>query len=269
MHGEAVRKPVANAVAQAMLHRSNVMLFPAPALNNPSKAIGTTDEPRSGGVDETLGPVGMLASGAVASESEGPPCDANAGATRAAERGAIPSPSSVAQRPLNHDLRGPAMTHVTSATRVPPIAPRRKKKDKKGHAREKRDGTYFASLPQIVAQSPQYAALSPHAAKLMLDLMGQYNGSNNGDLCAAWTVMQARGWRSRDTLAKKLKELRGSGFIVMTRQGGRHTASLYAITFYALDPNPKLDMLARDFPRGLWKERPPGAGNDAAFSVTR
>jgi len=31
------------------------------------------------------------------------------------------------------------------------------------------------------------------------DLGRQYNGKNNGDLCATWSMMAKRGWSSRST----------------------------------------------------------------------
>jgi hypothetical protein len=73
--------------------------------------------------------------------------------------------------------------------------------------RAKRDPGGFVALPNIVIRSHQIARLSAHAVKLLFDLLAQYNGGNNGDLCATWTLMQPRGWKSRDTLGKALKEL--------------------------------------------------------------
>jgi hypothetical protein len=112
-------------------------------------------------------------------------------------------------------------------------------------------------MPSVVLNSPQYAALSAHAVKLLLDLAAQFNGHNNGDLAAAWTVMEKRGWRSRDTLGRAMDELMRAEFIVQTRQGGRHAASLYGITFFALDVTEKLDVRERDFPRGAWARTAP------------
>lgn len=102
--------------------------------------------------------------------------------------------------------------------------------------------------------------LSAHAVKLLVDLLAQYRGDNNGDLCATWTMMQARGWKSRDTLARALAELVAAGFVTQTRQGGRHAPSLYAVTFYALDENPKLDVRGNGFPRGAWAKGQAGDG---------
>jgi hypothetical protein len=128
------------------------------------------------------------------------------------------------------------------------------------YAKAKRDPGGFVPLPNIVIRSAQFAQLSAHAVKLLVDLLGQYNGGNNGDLCATWTVMQPRGWRSRDTLAKALAELIERGFVTQTRQGGRHAPSLYAVTFYALDEQPKLDVRAAAYPRGAWARGEHGEG---------
>lgn len=120
------------------------------------------------------------------------------------------------------------------------------------YAKEKRDPGGFVPLPNIVIRSDQFTHLSAHAVKLLVDLLAQYRGSNNGDLCCTWSMMQPRGWRSRDTLAKALAELMERGFVTQTRQGGRHAPSLYGVTFYALDEQPKFDVRGKEFPRGAW-----------------
>jgi hypothetical protein len=100
----------------------------------------------------------------------------------------------------------------------------------------------FVAVPNHFLRSQEFAGLSAAAVKLLMDLLSQYRGNNNGDLCAAWTVMEKRGWRSRDTLGKALSELQCKRFIVKTRQGGRHCPSLYAVTFRDIDPcNDRLD----------------------------
>jgi hypothetical protein len=124
-------------------------------------------------------------------------------------------------------------------------------------AKEKRHPGGFVAFPHAVIRSGQFASLSPHAVKLLVDLLAQYQGSNNGDLCATWSMMAARGWRSRDTLWKALKELVEKGWIVQTRQGGMNAASLYGVTFFAFDPSPKLEITAKAFPRGAWYQVAP------------
>ncbi|MFT4255638.1 MAG: hypothetical protein QM599_01530 [Pseudoxanthomonas sp.] len=93
----------------------------------------------------------------------------------------------------------------------------------------------FALVPLAVLDSPAYKALNWAARALLLELAAQYHGHNNGDLCASYAVMKARGWQ-RSTLQRAVEELEAAGFIVKTRQGGRHVCNLYALTWQAIDP---------------------------------
>lgn len=80
------------------------------------------------------------------------------------------------------------------------------------------------------------ASLSPHAAKLLLDMHGLLgpNATRNGDLCIAPQVMAARGWTSRATLLAAVRELEQHELIVKTKQGSRLDCNLFAITLYPL-----------------------------------
>lgn len=126
-------------------------------------------------------------------------------------------------------------------------------------AKIKADGGAFVRLPLSVLNSKAYVDASPHARMLLIDLAMQYRGDNNGDLCAAWKLMNPRGWRSEATLNKAKKELLELGLIVETRKGARpNKASLYAMTWFDLDPcGGKLEMTTRSFPRGAYKLRDP------------
>lgn len=114
-------------------------------------------------------------------------------------------------------------------------------------------GSFFA-WPRAVADSEAYRSASAPAVKLLNDLCFQFRGSNNGDMSAPWRVMRARGWKSRDTLHKALRELLELGLIERTRQGGRHVCSLYALTWLPIDEcGGKLDVRPTRSPSGLWK----------------
>ena len=115
-------------------------------------------------------------------------------------------------------------------------------------------GGFFA-LPFALLNSPNYLLLSAHAVKLLCDLGAQYKGVNNGDLCATWTLMHARGWKSRDTLGKALAELVCFGMIEQTRQGGLHRCSLFALTWHPIDECAgKLDCAPTRVPSGKWRQ---------------
>ncbi len=126
-------------------------------------------------------------------------------------------------------------------------------------AKLKRDGGSFFAIPASVLNGAAYLGLNAYAKSLLFDLLVQYRGDNNGDLCAAWKVMRVRGWKSEETLDKAKRALLESGLIVETRKGARpNKCSLYALTWQALDDCAgKLDMPVQSFPRGLYKMKDP------------
>ena len=90
---------------------------------------------------------------------------------------------------------------------------------------------------------------------LLFDLAAQYKGNNNGDLCAAWTLMKVRGWKSEETLHNAKRQLLERGLIAETRKGARpNKAALYGLTWFAMDEcKGKLDISAKAFPRGRYR----------------
>ena len=127
----------------------------------------------------------------------------------------------------------------------------------KDHAAKRERGGYVA-LAHVILRSESFANLSPKAVKLLMDLLAQYKGDNNGDLCAAWTLMKKRGRNSKATLWNALEELKEKGWIEVSRQGGRNRASLYAVTFFSVDEcKGKLDIAPTGSPKGTWKLNEP------------
>lgn len=90
-------------------------------------------------------------------------------------------------------------------------------------------------MPKAVLRNPNFLLLTPYATKLLLDLGEQYIGTNNGDLCATWSLMRERGWKSKDTLNNTLKELVYYGFIAQTQYGGLNRPTLYALNWFKID----------------------------------
>ncbi len=126
----------------------------------------------------------------------------------------------------------------------------------------RRDTVGFLRLRHDVTQSDNFRQLTSKAVKLLIDIGSQYRGDNNGDFCAAWTVMVKRGWKSRATLHAALNELLYYGFIVKTRQGGRNRCNLFALTWEAIDEcDGKLDVSPKVVPSNEWKEVKPLFGS--------
>ena len=110
-----------------------------------------------------------------------------------------------------------------------------RKSNSRGRAKNRR----YAGIPHDVMESASYCGASGNALKLLLELARQYNGYNNGDLSAAFSVLKSRGWRSKNTLKRCLDELLERRLIVKTREGwfsnpGARCA-LYALTWHPID----------------------------------
>ena len=95
----------------------------------------------------------------------------------------------------------------------------------------------FAGIPRMVMECPDYINLSSNAIRLLVELAYSYKGGNNGDLCPAWTFMKERGFRSKATLTRVIKELVAAEMIMLTRQGQfiKNRAGLYALTWASID----------------------------------
>lgn len=123
-------------------------------------------------------------------------------------------------------------------------------------AKQARGNGAFLPFRLDVLQSPALASLSPYACKLLLDFASQWRLGRNGDASAAFEkVLRARGWRSKATLQKALKELMQSGLIIQTRQGSLHECSLFALGWLAIDEcGGKLDIQPTSGPIDSWRD---------------
>jgi len=101
--------------------------------------------------------------------------------------------------------------------------------------RKKGRSAQFVRLFHRLLDDPQYIALSHPAKTLLVDVAMQYTGKNNGDLAITLSMMKKRGWSSNSTLNRALKKLIKAEWLILTRQGGRHKCSLYALTWESID----------------------------------
>ena len=93
----------------------------------------------------------------------------------------------------------------------------------------------FTKWPHACGQHWNYYRLTVYAKALLFELVSQYNGRNNGDLCCAWGLVHDRGLGSRRTVQAAERELERTGWTYKTRQGGRNVANLYALTMFDID----------------------------------
>ncbi len=100
----------------------------------------------------------------------------------------------------------------------------------------------YVKLPYNVVNSEKWSSLKAPAIKLLIDLLWQYHGSNNGMLSPCHTLMKKRGWAS-SSLYRAYAELVHAGFIVVTRQGWkvRGKPTFVAITWMGIDEASKCE----------------------------
>jgi hypothetical protein len=113
----------------------------------------------------------------------------------------------------------------------------------------------YLGIPHYILRSPEFGALEPWSLKLLIELAGNYNGKNNGDLSAAYSVLRVRGWRSAGTLNNAIKSLVAGRWIVYARHGGRNRCALFALTWWPIDccEGKWLELRAETVARHSWK----------------
>lgn len=114
----------------------------------------------------------------------------------------------------------------------------RKRLSQKGRS----DKGGFIAIPHKLYDTPAFASLSGAEHKILLGLIRQYRGKNNGNLSASYTQAQKWGVGSKTTLASALERLQLLGLIIRTREGvflnpgGR--CALYALAWKPIDDCP-------------------------------
>ncbi len=110
------------------------------------------------------------------------------------------------------------------------------------------------TFPNVVLISENFASLSAHANKLLLDMASKCYHYNNGDINMVWPEMLKRGWKSKETWNNARIELLDKGWIVKTRQGWNNRCSLYGFTFIPIGEfGGKLDVSEGGIATNDWK----------------
>ena len=113
----------------------------------------------------------------------------------------------------------------------------------------------FLHLHQPLLDCNDFIALKGNSIKLLIDIGRQFNGYNNGDLCASLSVLRKWGWNSNQQITKALGELIDKNLIMLTKQGGLNMGpNLYAITWQPIhDCKGKLDVKPTTLPPRSFK----------------
>ena len=94
----------------------------------------------------------------------------------------------------------------------------------------------FVHLHNPLLDCEDTCSLSHNAFRLLVYIARQYNGRNNGDLCATLSQLKRYGFNSNDSITRGIRELLECNLIMQTKQGGLNIGpNLYAITWQPID----------------------------------
>jgi hypothetical protein len=104
-------------------------------------------------------------------------------------------------------------------------------------ARGRKESDSFAMLPNAVTQHPAMTTLSPALRWVLVALVAQYKGGNNGALALPLSTAKLFGITSTNTLNRGLRALEDRGFIVQTFPGSYSPPkpARYGITWKPMD----------------------------------
>lgn len=116
----------------------------------------------------------------------------------------------------------------------------------------------YLMMPRDMLDSPQFAALSAMAVKLLLEVGRKYNGKNNGALTIERGELVERGFSGHRAVDKARDELERAGFLQRARHGHRNLNHLYAIAWRPVDEcaDMGLQVRASHAPADTWRSIP-------------
>lgn len=111
----------------------------------------------------------------------------------------------------------------------------------------------YAPVPHVVLDSVAYQGASFSARALLMEIIRQHCGSNNGHMQLSMGWLRKRGWNSWDVLYRARAELLDRGLIIETRKGGLNNGpSRFALTWLDISNFSGLDLQANEYRRGAY-----------------
>lgn len=124
---------------------------------------------------------------------------------------------------------------------------------KKQQRPESISGGGYSSIPWAVLDSVSFMGASDKAKALLLALMRQHNGQNNGHLHLAKKWLYNHGWSCDENNRKACHELIERGLIAQTKWGGLNAgANLFALAWYDITNYTGLSITAKGYQRGAY-----------------
>jgi hypothetical protein len=109
-----------------------------------------------------------------------------------------------------------------------------------GKVKGRSDHGRYSSIPHSVLDSESYRMASGNAVKVLWRIYRQYNGSNNGDLSAPFSLAKSIRIGSETTWYRCINELIEAKLILCTRESMNQNPNgqchLFAVTWQRIDP---------------------------------
>lgn len=112
----------------------------------------------------------------------------------------------------------------------------------------------FAALPHAVMDSTAFMGASYSARSLLLELVRQHTGKNNGHFQLATGWLRRRGWKSSDMVQRAKAEVMTRQLAIKTRLGGLNAGpDLWAVTWLPISDYAGLtEVSAQTYHPGAW-----------------
>jgi len=111
----------------------------------------------------------------------------------------------------------------------------------------------YTPLPHALLDSTAFMGASDRAKAMLLELVRQHSGRNNGHLHLAVGWLRKRGWKSTNAIQLAKAELVDRGLAVLTRRGGLNAGpDRYALTWLNVSDYAGLDLKPGTFAPGAW-----------------
>ena len=100
----------------------------------------------------------------------------------------------------------------------------------------------YISIPHHVLESNEYIGLDGNAVRLLIDILWQYHGKNNGELTASHDLLGLKRRWPKTSLYRARRKLINKGFVIITKHGAkvRGDMTMLAITWNGIDKPEKV-----------------------------
>lgn len=112
----------------------------------------------------------------------------------------------------------------------------------------------YTPLPHALLDSTAFIGASDRCKAMLLELIRQHTGRNNGQFQLSVGWLRKRGWKSVDAIQRAKAELQERGLAILTKKGGLNAGpDRYALTWLPITDFGNLDIRPGSYAPGAWR----------------